>query len=163
MFWDRRLDSRRVREAVFLIIGVSTPVGILAVNGSAFIMDHLSQFRVAIAVCALASGLSLNGLGAYAALNRGRRFVPDLYAEYRYWLIGGAALFVVGWSVFGAYLTYQSMQDRHQLPNIYAVLTAIWLLILPVVMTFLARRLNLLASPPDRPPEPQQTYQGPRP
>lgn len=154
MIWDKRLDSRQVREAVFLIIGVSTPIGILAVNASAFIMDHLLQFRVAIAVCALASGLSLNGLGAWAALNRGRRFVPDLYAEYKYWLIGGAVLFVIGWSVFGAYLTYGSMTDRHQLPNLYAVLTAIWLLILPVAMTFLTRRLNLLAS--DRPPAPQK-------
>lgn len=154
MIWDKRLDSRQVREAVFLIIGVSTPIGILAVNASAFIMDHLLQFRVAIAVCALASGLSLNGLGAWAALNRGRRFVPDLYAEYKYWLVGGAVLFVIGWSVFGAYLTYESMKDRHQLPNLYAVLTAIWLLILPVAMTFLTRRLNLLAS--DRPPAPQE-------
>jgi len=154
MIWDKRLDSRQGREAVFLIIGVSTPIGILAVNASAFIMDHLLQFRVAIAVCALASGLSLNGLGAWAALNRGRRFVPALYAEYKYWLIGGAVLFVIGWSGFGAYLTYESMKDRHQLPNLYAVLTAIWLLILPVALTFLTRRLNLLAS--DRPPAPQE-------
>jgi hypothetical protein len=139
---------------VFLVIGVSTPIGILAVNASAFIMDHLTQFRVAIAICALASGLSLNGLGAWAALNRGRRFVPDLYAEYRYWLVSGAVLIVIGWSVFGAYLTYESMKDRHQLPNLYAVLTAIWLLILPVAITFISRRLNLLA--PDRPPSPQE-------
>jgi hypothetical protein len=143
-----------MREAIFLVIGVSTPVGILAVNGSAFIMDHLLQFRVAIAICALASGLSLNGLGAWAALNRGRRFVPDLYEEYRYWLVGGAVIFVLAWSVFGAYLTYQSMKDRAQLPNLYAVLTAIWLLILPVAMTFISRRVNLLA--PDRPPTPQE-------
>jgi hypothetical protein len=149
----RRLSPRQVREAIFLIIGVSTPIGILAVNGSAFIMDHLLQFRVAIAVCALASGLSLNGLGAWAALNRARRFAPDLYEEYRYWLVGGAVIIVVAWSVFGAYLTYQSMKDRAQLPNIYAVLTAIWLLILPVAVTFVSRRLNLLA--PDRPPAPQ--------
>ncbi|MBJ7598301.1 MAG: hypothetical protein DLM67_00025 [Candidatus Nephthysia bennettiae] len=153
MIWGRRLNARQVREAVFLIIGVSTPIGILAVNGSAFIMDHLTQFRVAIGVCALASGLSLNGLGAWAALNRGRRFAPDLYAEYRHWLIAGATLIVIGWSVFGAYLTYQSMTDRHQLPNLYAVLTAIWLLILPVAITFVSRRLNLLAR--DGPPAPQ--------
>jgi hypothetical protein len=157
MIWGRRLNARQVREAVFLIIGVSTPLGILAVNGSAFIMDHLTQFRVAIGVCALASGLSLNGLGAWAALNRGRRFAPDLYAEYRYWLIAGAVLIVIGWSVFGAYLTYESMKDRHQLPNLYAVLTAIWLLILPVAITFATRRLNLLS--PDRSPAPQDASQ----
>jgi hypothetical protein len=157
MIWGRRLNARQVREAVFLIIGVSTPLGILAVNGSAFIMDHLTQFRVVIGVCALASGLSLNGLGAWAALNRGRRFAPDLYAEYRYWLIGGAVLIVIGWSVFGAYLTYESMKDRNQLPNLFAVLTAIWLLILPVAITLVSRRLNLLS--PDGHPTPQDTSQ----
>jgi hypothetical protein len=146
-----------MREAVFLVIGLSTPLGILAVNGSAFIMDHLEQFRVAIGVCALASGLSLNGLGAWAALSRGRRFAPDLYAEYRYWLVSGAVLFVIAWSVLGAYLTYESMKDRNQLPNLFAVLTAIWLLILPVAITLVSRRLNLLS--PDGHPTPQDTSQ----
>jgi hypothetical protein len=97
----------------------------------------------------------LNGLGAWAALNRASRFAPDLYREYRYWLLGGAVLFVVVWSVLGAYLTYQSMQDRRQLPNIYAVLTAIWLLFLPVAMTFITRRFNLFrvdSAPPPREP-----------
>jgi hypothetical protein len=144
-----------MREAVFLVIGLSTPLGILAVNGSAFIMDHLEQFRVAIGVCALASGLSLNGLGAWAALSRGRRFAPDLYAEYRYWLVSVAVLFVIAWSVLGAYLTYESMKDRHQLPNLYAVLTALWLIFLPVAITFISRRINL--TPADRPPTPEAT------
>ena len=147
----RRLDARQVREAVFLVIGLSTPIGILAVNGSAFVMGHLPESRVAIAGCALASGLSLNGLGAWAALNRGQRYLPDLYAEYRTWLVAGAVLFVVAWSVLGAYLTYESMKDPKQLPNLYAVLTALWLLFLPVAVTFISRRLNLgrvQAAPP---------------
>jgi hypothetical protein len=144
-----------MREVVFLVIGLSTPLGILAVNGSAFVMDHLEQFRVAIGICALASGLSLNGLGAWAALSRGRRFAPDLYAEYRYWLVSGAVLFVIAWSVLGAYLTYESMKDRHQLPNLYAVLTALWLIFLPVAITFISRRINL--TPADRPPAPEAT------
>jgi hypothetical protein len=151
----RRLDARQVREAVFLVIGLSTPVGILAVNGSAFIMGHLPEFRLAIAVCALASGLSLNGLGAWAALNRAQRYLPDLYAEYRSWLVAGAVLFVAAWSGLGAYLTYESMKDPRQLPNLYAVLTALWLLLLPVAITFVARRLNLGAGPAVPPaPEP---------
>jgi len=58
------LRSRRFREIVFLAIGISTPVGILAVNASAFVMRHLTEFRVGLAVCALVSGLSLNGLAA---------------------------------------------------------------------------------------------------
>jgi hypothetical protein len=149
----RRLDDRRAREIVFLVVGVSTPIGILAVNASAFIWAHLAQFRLGIAVCALVSGFSLNGLGAWAALNRARHYAPNLYAEYRVWLTAAAVLFVVAWSVLGAYGTYQSMKDPRQLPNIYAVLTAVWLLLLPVAITLVSRRLNLGkvdAAPPPR-------------
>ena len=137
-----RLRSQRVREIVFLVVGASTPVGILAVNASAFVMQHLNQFAVGIAVCALISGLSLNGLTAWVALGRAERFAPQLFAEYRIWLHTAAILIVIVSAGVGAWLTYLSMQRRDQLPNLYAVLTALWLLFLPVVMTFVARRLK---------------------
>jgi hypothetical protein len=137
-----RLRSQRVREIVFLAIGASTPVGILAVNGSAFVMQHLSQFAVGIAVCALISGLSLNGLTGWVVLARAERFAPQLFAEYRIWLFSAAVLIVLVTAGIGAWLTYLSMQRPDQLPNIYAVLTALWLLLLPVLMTFVARRLK---------------------
>jgi uncharacterized membrane protein YidH (DUF202 family) len=141
------LGSQRVREIVFVAIGASTPVGILAVNGSAFVMQHLAQFAVGIGVCALVSGLSLNGLTAWMVLGRAERFAPQLYAEYRIWLICAAVLIVLVTAVVGAWLTYLSMQNARLLPNLYAVLTALWLLFLPVVMTFVARRLkNSLAT-----------------
>ena len=137
-----RLGSQRVREIVFLVIGASTPVGILAVNASAFVMQHLNQFAVGIAVCALISGLSLNGLTAWVVLGRAERFAPQLFAEYRVWIMSAAVLIVLVTAIVGAWLTYLSMQRRDQLPNPYAVLTALWLLLLPVVMTFVARRLK---------------------
>jgi hypothetical protein len=137
------LGSRRVREGIFLVVGASTPVGILAVNASAFIMQHLGQFSIGIATCALVSGLSLNGLTAWVALQRAERLFPQLFAEYRVWLASAVAAFVVGFSILGAYWTYQSMQDAHRLPNVYAVLTALWLLFLPVLMTFVGRRMKI--------------------
>jgi hypothetical protein len=137
-----RLGSQRVREIVFLVIGTTTPVGILAVNGSAFIMQHLGQFAVGIAVCALISGLSLNGLTAWVVLGRAERFAPQLFAEYRIWLMCAAVLIVAVSAGVGAYLTLLSMQRPDQLPNVYAVLTALWLLLLPVLMTFVARKLK---------------------
>lgn len=137
-----RLRSQRFREAVFVVIGASTPVGILAVNGSAFIMQHLGQFAIGIGVCALISGLSLNGLTAWIVLGRAERFAPQLFAEYRIWLLVAAVVIVTVSAGVGAYLTYYSMQKPDQLPNIYAVLTAVWLLLLPVLMTFVARKLK---------------------
>ena len=38
------LRSRRLRETVLLSLGVITPLGILAVNASAFVMAPLTQF-----------------------------------------------------------------------------------------------------------------------
>jgi len=137
-----RFGTERTREIVFLVIGASTPVGILAVNASAFVMQHLNQFAVGIAACALISGLSLNGLTAWLALGRAERFAPQLFAEYRIWLHTAAVLIVLVTAVVGAWLTYLSMQRRDQLPNVYGVLTALWLLFLPVLMTFVARRLK---------------------
>ena len=140
----RTLGSRRFREVVFLVVGVSTPVGILAVNGSAFIMRHLVEFRWGIAACALISGLSLNGLFAWQALVRGRRYAPLLYSEYRRWLVGVAVLYVLAWSGFGAYGTYYSMQDPKRLPDLTSVLIALVLLLLPFAITVLSRRVNLV-------------------
>jgi|SRR5437879_3959303 len=139
---------RRVQDLVFLVIGVSTPIGILAVNGSAFIMRHLQEFRLGIAVCALVSGLSLNALGAYAALARSYAHAPRLYTEYRYWLVGIAAVVVIAWSAVGAWLTYISMQNPKNLPNLAAVLTALWLLFLPFAVTFVSRRFKLFDHEP---------------
>ena len=155
------LGSQRVREIIFLVVGASTPIGILAVNISAFVMLHLQEFRLSIAICALISGLSLNGLTAWAVLSRAERMAPQLVAEYRPWLIAATVAFVIALSTLGSYWTWQSMQDRTRLPNVYAVLTALWLLFLPVVMTFVARRLNggkpaVQESPPSPPPPPSE-------
>jgi hypothetical protein len=164
------MGRRRVQELVILVVGVSTPIGILAVNASAFIMQHLQQFRLAIGICALASGLCLNGLGAYAALGRAYGYAPRLYAEYRTWAVGIAVVVVGIWSVIGAWLTYVSMQDPRRLPNLAAVLTAVWLLLLPFLMTFAARRFKLLDRQPGMfrreqtgPPAPEPSAPPPEP
>jgi hypothetical protein len=137
------------RQLVFLLVGLSTPVGVLAVNGSAFIMRHLPEFRLTIAACALVSGLSLTGLSAWGLLNKARMRAPRLYAEYSRWIVGVVAVVVVVWSAFGAWGTYWSMNDPRRLPNLAAVLFAFFLLLLPFAMAFVARRANML--PGDRP------------
>src|SRR6202022_1662381 len=77
---------RRAQEVIILVIGVFTPLGVLAVNGSAFLMRHLPETRLILAFGALLSGLLLNGLAAYAGHRRARRHVPDLLNEYRWWI-----------------------------------------------------------------------------
>ena len=58
---------------MLLTLGVITPIGILAVNVSAFVMTHLAEFRMGIAALALLSGLVLNGLTAWWLLRLASR------------------------------------------------------------------------------------------
>ena len=54
------LRGARIRDVTLVVVGVVTPVGILAVNASAFVMQHLAEFRLFLAVAALVSGVLLN-------------------------------------------------------------------------------------------------------
>ena len=135
------LSSRRLREIVLLTLGVITPIGILAVNASAFVMLHLTEFRVGIAACALISGLVLNGLTAWWLLRLARRTAPPLYREYRWWAIGVAVLIVLLTAAGGGYLTYLGLRDPRHLPDSLSVVVASFMILLPFAVTVAGRRM----------------------
>jgi hypothetical protein len=145
--------SRRVREAVLLTLGVITPVGILAVNISAFVMAHLPAFRLVIAGCALVSGLVLNGLTAWWLLRLASRNANPLYSEYRMWAVGAAAIIVLLTAAGGGYLTYLGLRDPRRLPDSLSVIVASIMLLLPLAVTFAGRRMAGLGGiiPVDEP------------
>jgi hypothetical protein len=147
------LSSRRLREIVLLTLGVLTPVGILAVNASAFVMVHLTQFRIGIAGCALVSGLVLNGLTAWWLLRLASRTAPPLYREYRWYAIGVAVLIVLLTAGGGGYLTYLGLRDPKRLPDVLSVFVASFMILLPFAVTFAARRMAGLGGiiPVDEP------------
>jgi hypothetical protein len=135
------LRSRRLRELALVSLGVITPLGILAVNGSAFVMVHLTQFRIGIATCAVISGLVLNGLTAWWLLRMASRNAPPLYREYRTWAIGAAVL-IVGLTAGGAgYLTYLGLRDPARLPDPLSVVVATFTLLLPLAVAVAGRRM----------------------
>ena len=143
------LRPRDLRETVLLVIGVSTPIAVLAVNFSAYVMRHLGEIRTGVAVAALISGLLLNGLTAYGLRVFAVRAIPHLYAEYRTLLIILAAAIVVAASVIGAYLTYVGLRDPTRLPDRTAVLVSFWVLVTPFVLTYAGRRFaGQRRSPP---------------
>ena len=117
-----------------------TPLGILAVNASAFVMVHLTYFRMGIAGCALLSGLVLNGLTAWWLLRLVSRTAPPLYREYRYWAIGAAVLIVLLTAAGGGYLTYLGLGNPQRLPDALSVIVATFMLGLPFAVTLAARR-----------------------
>ena len=59
---DRLLRGYLSSRLLLLVIGIITPVGILVVNASAFVMRNLEQFRIGIAICALISSLERDPL-----------------------------------------------------------------------------------------------------
>jgi len=146
-------SSRRLREIVLLTLGVITPVGILAVNASAFVMVNLTQFRIGIAGCALVSGLVLNGLTAWWLLRLASRTAPPLYREYRWYAMGVAVLIVLLTAAGGGYLTYLGLRDPRRLPDVLSVVVATFMLTLPFAVTFAARRMAGLGGiiPVDEP------------
>ena len=135
------LRSRRLRELILLTLGVITPVGILAVNASAFVMTHLDQFRIGIAACALVSGLVLNGLTAWWLLRLASRTAPPRYREYRWWAIGVAVLIVLLTAGGGGYLTYLGLRDPKRLPDSLSVVVATFMIVLPFAITLAGRRM----------------------
>src|ERR1700746_1733217 len=135
------LRARRLRELALVALGVITPLGILAVNGSAFVMLHLTQFRIGIAACAVISGLVLNGLTPWWRLRMASRNAPPLYREYRTWAIGAAVL-IVGLTAGGAgYLTYLGLRDPSRLPDPLSVVVATFTLVLPLAVAVAGRRM----------------------
>jgi hypothetical protein len=134
-------------------LGVVTPIGILAVNASAFVMTHLTEFRIGIAACALISGLVLNGLTAWWLLRLASRNAPPLFREYRTWAIGVAVLIVLLTAAGGGYLTYLGLRDPRRLPDFLSVVVATFMLVLPLAVTFAGRRLAGLGGiiPVDEP------------
>ena len=133
--------SRRLRESVLLALGVITPLGILAVNISAFVMVHLAEFRIGIAALALLSGLVLNGLTAWCLLRLASRSAAPLFREYRMWAIGAAVLIVALTAAGGGYLTYLGMRDPKRLPDTLSMVVATFMLLLPLAVSFAARRM----------------------
>jgi len=111
------------------------------VNASAFVMVHLTEFRIGIAACALVSGLVLNGLTAWWLLRLASRNAPPLYREYRIWAIGAAVLLVLLTAGGGGYLTYLGLNDPRRLPDTLSVVVATFMLLLPLAVSVAGRRL----------------------
>ena len=141
--------ATRTRELVLWIVGIATPIGILGVNGAAFVMSHLAAFRVVIAACALVSSLLLNGISALWVLRSVEAGFTSLFSEYRRWLVALGVLIVLATSGFAAYFTYVGMQDPKHLPNRVAVITAILALGVPFALTWIGRRVATRRRTPE--------------
>jgi len=121
---DRLLRGYLSSRLLLVAIGIITPIGILVVNGAAFVMANLAQFRIGIAVCALVSSLVLNGLTASWLLRlAGRRSITIVLAT----------------SIGAAFFTYIGMSNPTHLPDALAVITSLLALLVPLGITYFSR------------------------
>jgi len=130
------------RRTILLAIGIVTPVGVLMVNFSAFVMAHLAQFRLLMAACALVSSLVLNGLAVFWLVGIARRRRARAYVEYPELVRALAAVAVVGSAALAAYFTYVGMRDPRTLPNLIAIIASLLALLIPVGLAVLGRLLT---------------------
>jgi D-alanyl-lipoteichoic acid acyltransferase DltB (MBOAT superfamily) len=136
---DRLLRGYLSSRLLLIVIGITTPVGILVVNLSAFVMRNLQQFRVGIAVCALISSLVLNGLTASWLLRLAGKRSISIYVKHQEWATVIATTVVLATSIGAAIFTYIGMGNPSHLPDTLSVLTALAALLVPIGITYFSR------------------------
>ena len=136
---DRLLRGYLSSRLLLLAIGIITPVGILVVNASAFVMRNLEQFRIGIAVCALISSLVLNGLTASWLLRLAGRRSISIYLQHQEWATVVATTIVLATSIGAAIFTYIGMGNPSHLPDTLSVITALAALLVPIGITYFSR------------------------
>jgi D-alanyl-lipoteichoic acid acyltransferase DltB (MBOAT superfamily) len=136
---DRLLRGYLSSRLLLVAIGIITPIGILVVNGAAFVMRNLVQFRVGIAICALISSLVLNGLTASWLLRLAGRRSIALYLKHQEWATIVATIVVLATSIGAAIFTYIGMSNPTHLPDTLAVVTSLLALLVPLGITYFSR------------------------
>ncbi|HEX6539177.1 MAG TPA: hypothetical protein VF155_08360 [Candidatus Dormibacteraeota bacterium] len=125
------------------IIGALTPVGLIVVNISVFIVKNLAEFRWAITILAFVSGLMLNSWAAiniYRTLQR-RRPESALVSERNQEIALVLGMLVV---IVAAFLTalfcYMGLSSEANLPNGVTFITGVGAVLIPIVLQGFFRR-----------------------
>ncbi len=125
-------------------IGALTPVGLIAVNISAFIVQHLAAFRLGISVLAFVSSLMLNSWTAMKIYRVGARRFP------RYGLLqehNQEVVLVIGMAVIAAIsfvealFCYNGLSDERNLPNSATFILGVVAIAIPILLQGLFSRL----------------------
>ena len=125
------------------LIGALTPVGLIAVNISVFVVKHLAEFRWGITILAFVSGLLLNSwaaLNIYRTLQRRRpdhALVSDRNQELV--LVGGMLIVIIA-AFLTALFCYLGLSSEADLPNGITFITGIGAVLIPIVLQAIFRR-----------------------
>lgn len=123
------------RSCALPVIGLATPIGLLVVNFSAWVISQLSAFRWGVAVSAVISALILNSLSGINVYRYIRNRWPDFIIsrpENENWVLIVAIVLVVVIAALSAIFSYVGMANPRQLPDGIAVLTGFLGVVIPM-------------------------------
>ncbi len=141
---------RRPRRWVIPAVGAFTPLGLLVVDGSAFVMRHLVAFRLVITTMALLSGVFLNSwvLVQLYRVFRGRwpahRLARDDVQEV---LVAMGVAVVLIASLLTAYFCYKGLENPARLPNWEIFVSACIALLGPLILNAVLSRRTAVPGP----------------
>lgn len=125
------------RTCVLPIIGLATPVGLLVVNFSAWVISQLGAFRWGVAVSAMISALILNGLTAINVYRYVRNRWPDFIVsrqDSETWVLILGIVVIIAVAILSAVFSYVGMANPKELPNGIAVLTGFIGVVVPLAL-----------------------------
>jgi hypothetical protein len=125
------------RSCILPVIGLATPVGLLVVNFSAWVISQLGAFRWGVAVSALVSALILNSLTGLSVYRYVRNRWPDFVVsrqENETWVLVAAIVIILAVAVLSALFSYVGMANPKQLPNGIAVVTGFLGVVIPLAL-----------------------------
>jgi len=135
------------------IIGAVTPIMLIVVNISAFIVKHLSEFRWTIAVLAFVSSIMLNswaGLNVYRVVQRHRPDHPIVTERNQELVLVGGLGLIIGLAFLTAWFCYAGLSSEANLPNAATFYLGVFAILLPIAGQAIFRR-TLRARRRDRP------------
>jgi hypothetical protein len=123
------------RSCVLPVVGLATPIGLLVVNFSAWVISQLGAFRWGVAVSAVISALILNSLTAINVYRYVRNRWPDFILsrpEHENLVLVLAVFIVIVIAVLSAVFSYVGMSNPKDLPNGIAVITGFVGVVIPL-------------------------------
>ena len=132
----RARRTKQLKRWIIPAIGAVTPIGLIVVNISVFIVKHLSEFRWTIAILAFVSSLMLNswaGLNIYRVIQHRRpdhALVHEKNQEVV--LVGGMGL-IIAMAFLTALFCYLGLSSEANLPNGVTFITGVLAILLPFV------------------------------
>jgi hypothetical protein len=133
---ERRDFWSLARRRVIPVIGALTPIGLIVVNISAFIVKHLSEFRWTISVLAFVSSIMLNswaGLNIYRLVQRRRPEHPLVReGNQELVLVGGLGVIII-LAFLTALFCYLGLSSEDNLPNGATFITGVVAILIPIV------------------------------